>query len=105
MSKKKSSTRDQKRLQKLAEEWEETHPPGQLPDTDDAWYVDSEYGEMSFANFESAYAYANGLSLGDFSRKIINREKRLIEVWLAPDQIHQLKLSQKAQADAAGLPC
>lgn len=105
MTRKKSVVREQKRLEKLAEEWEEAHTPGRPPVTDEAWSVDSEYGEMSFVNFESAYAYANGLSLGDFRRKVIDKEKRLIEVWIAPDHLQQLKLNRDGQADAAGVPC
>ena len=90
---------------KQSEEWEQAHSPGHQPLTEDAWSVNSEYGPLSFANFESAYAYANGLSLGDFNRKIIDKDRRLIEVWLAPDHIHNLQLAKKTQAMVAGLPC
>jgi hypothetical protein len=101
MSKKKSTASNEEQFKA----WEQTHTPGHPPLNEEAWSVDSEYGEISFANFESAYAYANGLSLGDFNRKIIDKDKRLIEVWLAPDYIHKLQSAKRTQAGVAGLPC
>jgi hypothetical protein len=101
MSKKKSAVS----YEQQSENWKQTHTPGHPPLTENAWSVDSEYGELSFSNFESAYAYANGLTLGDFNRKIIDKDRRLIEVWLAPEHIHNPDRAKKAQADVAGLPC
>jgi hypothetical protein len=101
MSKKKSTASDEEQFKA----WEQTHTPGHPPLNEEAWLVDSEHGEMSFANFESAYAYANGLSLGDYNRKIIDKDRRLIEVWLTPDHAHDLQPTKKSQAGVAGLPC